>query len=69
MPAWTEHLHTLVPSPAGASSLYREQANWMKALAEVNRPSYDALLARWRTEFRQRRNLWRDMKACGCPGC
>lgn len=69
MPAWTEHLHTLVPSPANTSSVYRPQANWMKALAEVNPPRYDVLLTRWRTEFRQRRNLWRDMKACGCPGC
>lgn len=69
MPAWTEHLHTLVPSPANSSALYTEQAVWMKALSEVNRPRYEALLARWRTEFSRRRNLWKDMKTCGCPGC
>ena len=69
MPAWTEHLHLLVPSPANSSALYTAQAAWMKALSEVNRPRYEALLARWRTEFSRRRNLWKDMKTCGCPGC
>jgi hypothetical protein len=69
MPAWTEHLHTLVLSPANSSALYTAQAGWMKALSEVNRPRYEALLARWRTEFSRRRNLWKDMKTCGCPGC
>lgn len=69
MPAWAEHLHTLVPSPAESSSLYTEHAGWMKALSELNRPRYDAMLARWRTEFSRRRNLWKDMQAAGCPGC
>lgn len=49
MPAWTEHIHTLAPSPADSSSLYREHANWMKALSELNRRRYDALFARWHT--------------------
>lgn len=47
---------------------YRESALWMKALSEVNTVGYENLLARWKSEFRRRRNLWQDMAAVGCPG-
>ena len=67
-PVWEQHLHTLVPSPGGSGSYYRETALMMKALSEVNPTSYNTLLARWKTEFRRRRNLWADMATAGCPG-
>lgn len=68
MSIWKEHLHRLVPSPGATGGLYRDPALWMKALSEVNRGSYDKLLAQWKTEFRRRRNLWADMAATSCPG-
>jgi hypothetical protein len=40
----------------------------MKALSEVNPASYDKVLARWKTEFRRRRNLWAEMASVQCPG-
>lgn len=67
LPIWREHLHLLEPSPAHLTSLYTEPAKWMKALAELNRPRYDTVLAQRRTEFHRRRNLWRDLKAAHCP--
>jgi hypothetical protein len=67
-PVWKQHLHTLVPLPGGSGSDYRESAQWMKALSEVNPATYASLLARWQTEFRRRRNLWKDMASAGCPG-
>ena len=68
MVAWREHLHTLVPDPGHtAGSCYRDSAEWMKALAEVNRAHYDTLLGRWKTVHKRRRNLWADMVSAGCP--
>jgi hypothetical protein len=67
MPVWRDHLHTLVPNPGRLSGSYGEPAAWMKALSEINRSRYDTLLARWRTEFKLRRNLWKDMASAGCP--
>ena len=67
-PVWERHLHTLVPSPGGSGSYYRESALWMRALSEMNPSTYTTLLTRWQTEFRRRRNLWKDMAAAGCPG-
>ena len=68
MSIWEKHLHTLVPSPGGHGSYYREQALWMKALSEVNRATYDKLLGDWRVVHRRRRNLWAEMKALNLPG-
>ena len=69
LPIWRKHLHTLVPSPGSTGgSHYRESAWWMKALSEVNRSSYDNLLAHWKIEFKRRRNLWAEMAAAHCPG-
>jgi hypothetical protein len=65
---WEKHLHTLIPSPEGTGSYYREQALWMKALGEVNRAAYDRLLANWQVVYRRRRNLWAEMKALKLPG-
>lgn len=64
---WERHLHTLVPTPGGSGSYYRDSALWMRALSEVNQTVYTNLLTRWKTEFRRRRNLWADMAAAGCP--
>ena len=68
MPIWEKHLHTLVPSPDGTGSYYRDQAFWMKALSEVNRAAYDKLLADWRVAYRRRRNLWAEMARLKLPG-
>ena len=69
LPIWRQHLHTLVPNPGAAgSSYYREPALWMKALSEVNSAGYDQLLARWKTEYKRRRNLWAEMATAKCPG-
>jgi len=69
LPVWQKHLQTLVPSPGAVSgSWYREPALWMKALFEVSPASYEKLLARWKTEFKRRRNLWAEMASAGCPG-
>ena len=66
---WRQHLHTLVPSPgATGGSSYHEPALWMKALSEVNSAGYNQLLARWKTEYKRRRNLWAEMSAAKCPG-
>ncbi len=67
LPAWEQHLHTLVPLPGSSGSYYRESALWMKSLSEVNPATYASLLAQWKTEFRRRRNLWADMASAGCP--
>ena len=67
-PVWERHLHSLVPSPGGSGSYYRESALWMKALSEVNPTAYAKLLSRWKAEFRRRRNLWKDMASAGCTG-
>lgn len=64
---WGRHLHTLVPAPGGSGSHYQESALWMRALSEVNPTAYANILTRWKTEFRRRRNLWKDMAAAGCP--
>ena len=68
MKIWGEHLHTLVPSPDQTGSYYREPAAWMRALYEINTESYERLLARWKVEFRRRRNLRAEMTAAHCPG-
>jgi hypothetical protein len=68
MSIWQKHLHALVPSPEGTGSYYREQALWMKALAEVNRAAYEKLLAHWQVAYRRRRNLWAEMKSLKLPG-
>ena len=66
-PVWEQHLQTLVPSPGGSGSYYRDSAMWMRALSEVNPSAYLTQLAQWRTEHRRRRNLWADMASAGCP--
>ena len=68
MSIWEKHLHTLVPSPEGTGSYYRDQAFWMKALSEVNRTACDKLLTDWRVVYRRRRNLWAEITSLGLPG-
>jgi hypothetical protein len=68
MGIWEKHLHTLVPSPEGTGSYYRDQAHWMKALSEVNRTDYDKVLVRWQAAYRRRRNLWAEMRKLNLPG-
>ena len=68
MSIWAKHLHTLVPSPEGTGSCYRDQAHWMKALSEVNRAAYDEVLARWQAAYCRRRNLWAEMRKLNLPG-
>jgi hypothetical protein len=68
MPIWREHLHLLVPSPASGGSYYKDHALWMKALSEVNRLSYNGIIAEWKALHRRRRNLWAEMAALNLPG-
>ena len=66
MEVWKKHLHLIVPDPANAyKSDYSEHAAWCKALHELNKNTYTALLSRWRKKHNRRRNLWRDMRAIG----
>ena len=39
----------------------------MKALVEVNRVSYDGIIAKWKALYRRRRNLWAEMATLKLP--
>jgi hypothetical protein len=67
MPIWREHLHLLVPSPDSGGSDYQRHASLMKALCEINRASYDRIIAQWKTAHRRRRNLWAEMANLKLP--
>ncbi len=68
MPIWQQHLHLLVPSPDSGGSYYKSHALLMQALVEVNRVSYDEIIAEWKAVHRRRRNLWVEMAALKLPG-
>lgn len=68
MPIWQQHLHLLVPSPDSGGSYYKGCALLMKALSEVNRLSYDGIIAEWKAIHRRRRNLWEEMATLKLPG-
>jgi hypothetical protein len=68
MPIWQQHLHLLVPSPDSGGSDYKSHALLMKALVEVNRVSYDRIIAEWKAVYRRRRNLWAEMATLKLPG-
>ena len=68
MPIWQQHLHLLVPSPDSGGSYYKGHALLMKALSEVNRLSYDGIIAEWKAVHRRRRNLWAEMATLKLPG-
>ena len=64
----TINLSHIVPDPKVVyKSDYTNHAQWMKALYELSRESYDSVLAEWREKHKRRRNLWRDMKSNGLP--
>jgi hypothetical protein len=66
---WQKHLQSLAPDPGRAGgSNYTEQAIWMKALLELNCADYEKLLAKWRTDYKRRRNLWAEMSKLNLPG-
>ena len=67
MPIWQEHLHLLLPSPDSGGSHYQSHASMMKALYEVNRISYNRIVAEWKTAHRRRRNLWAEMANLKLP--
>jgi hypothetical protein len=68
MPIWQQHLHLLVPSPDSGGSHYQDHALFMKALSEVNRLSYDRIIAEWKIVHRRRRDLWAKMASLKLPG-
>jgi hypothetical protein len=68
MPIWQQHLHLLVSSPDAGGSNYKSHALMMKALVEVNRVSYDGIIAKWKALYRRRRNLWAEMATLKLPG-
>ena len=68
MGIWKSHLRHLVPDPANShTSNYQEHVKWIKALHELSRDGYNALLARWNETHKRRRNLWREMKKHQLP--
>jgi hypothetical protein len=66
MEVWKDHLHLIMPDPADAyKSDYTDHAAWCKAVHELNKNSYSALISQWRKKHKRRRNLWRDIRAIG----
>ena len=66
MAYWEGHLEYWIPKPEMASkSDYTEQARWLAALRELSPTSYQRLLAEWRIQHKQRRNLWKALEKIG----
>ncbi|HEY9872682.1 MAG TPA: hypothetical protein V6D12_04570 [Candidatus Obscuribacterales bacterium] len=66
MAYWQNHLDQWIPQPETArKSDYTEQAKWMSALREISPTAFDNLLAKWRIQHKQRRNLWKALEQFG----
>ena len=66
MAYWEVHLEYWIPKPEMASkSDYTEPAKWLAALRELSPTSYQNLLAQWRIQHKQRRNLWKALEKIG----
>jgi protease II len=48
-----------------SKSDYTEPAKWLAALRELSPTSYQHLLAEWRIQHKQRRNLWKALEKIG----
>ena len=63
---WKSNVVFLVPDPATAQkSDYREQAEWLVVVNELNPESCRDLIARWRVDHDRRRNLWKAIRETG----
>ncbi len=66
MAYWQGHLELWIPQPETVrKSDYTEQAEWLAALRELSPSSYQRLLAQWRVQHKQRRNLWKALEQRG----
>jgi hypothetical protein len=66
MAYWQNHLDHWIPQPETArKSDYTEQAKWVAALRELSPTAYKHLLAQWRVQHKQRRNLWKALEQMG----
>jgi len=59
------NLPLLVPSPGGMAGDYTLAAGWLAATREMVPEAAREILQHWRTEYKRRRNLWRDLRAYG----
>ncbi len=55
----------LIPSPETMSSDYGTAASWLAVAREVAPGIALSTLQRWKTDYRRRRNLWRDLSKHG----
>ena len=63
---WRRNARHLVPDPAAARGAdYRDCADWVQALRELNPASCEDLLRQWSVTQQRRRNLWRALQAKG----
>ena len=63
---WRRNARHLVPDPAAARGAdYRDCADWVQALRELNPASCEDLLRQWSVTQHRRRNLWRALQAKG----
>jgi hypothetical protein len=66
MAYWQSRLDLWIPQPETArKSDYTEQAKWVAALRELSPTAYKHLLAQWRLQHKQRRNLWKALEQMG----
>jgi hypothetical protein len=63
---WRRNTQRLVPDPANSRGPdYRNCADWIQALRELDPTSCKDLLREWSAAHRRRRNLWRALQAKG----
>ena len=55
----------LIPSPGSMSGDYESAAGWLAAAREVSPETAHDTLRHWQSEYRRRRNLWRDLRERG----
>ncbi len=66
MSYWQNYLDRWIPQPETArKSDYTEQAKWVAAWRELSPTAYKHLLAQWRVQHKQRRNLWKALARMG----
>lgn len=64
---WRESAARFGPDPGGFTSDYAESADRLAAVHELDPGVAAAILARWATVHRLKRNLWRDLAKRGLP--
>ena len=65
---WKRNTRHLVPDPSySGGAIYRNNADWAKALWEMNPTSCKELLRQWSVVHHRRRNLWQALRAKDLP--